>query len=352
MAENGAGASGGSGGVPGTVGGLDLSSLQNVLEDPSIKSMAEQIAQDPAFAQMTKTLQESMAGMVNPGMPGGAGGGVPAADSAGANAGAAPDPAISAASFDPSKYMDAMTNVLQNPQFMQMAEKLGQQIMQQDPMLGEMIRGMQNPAYRDNIEGKLKELKDDAEMGPILQELEKDGPTAMMKYWNDPNVLSKLGKAMGGAFETAPAGDDAAADAAGGEGGEEEYEEYEEELTVHSTASTGDHQAMEALLDAGADKDEKDEEGRTALHFACGYGELKCAELLLKRGANVDNIDNNNNTALHYAAGYGQDACCDLLVKNAASVTAKNMDGKTPLEVAKLNQQDKVVALLEESVFT
>jgi hypothetical protein len=92
--------------------------------------MAEQIAQDPAFAQMTKTLQESMAGMVNPGMPGGAGGGVPAADSAGANAGAAPDPAISAASFDPSKYMDAMTNVLQNPQFMQMAEKLGQQIMQ------------------------------------------------------------------------------------------------------------------------------------------------------------------------------------------------------------------------------
>jgi hypothetical protein len=64
-------------------------------------------------------------------------------------------------------------------------------------------------------------------------------PFMLCRYWNDPNVLSKLGKAMGGAFETAPAGDDAAADAAGGEGGEEEYEEYEEELTVHSTASTG-----------------------------------------------------------------------------------------------------------------
>lgn len=41
-----------------------------------------------------------------------------------------------------------------------------------------------------------------------------------------------------------------------------------------------------------------------------------------------------------------------VVMRSGASVTAKNLDGKTPLEVAKLNQQDKVVALLEESVFT
>uniref|UniRef100_A0A061S6A5 Ankyrin repeat domain-containing protein 2 n=1 Tax=Tetraselmis sp. GSL018 TaxID=582737 RepID=A0A061S6A5_9CHLO len=338
--KSGAGAAGASG----ALGGFDLSALQNVLSDPSIKQMAEQIAQDPAFSQMTKTLQESMAGLVTPGAEGDvsqAGTQSTASETEASNS-SGPQP-----HFDPTKYMDAMTNVLQNPQFMQMAEKLGQQIMQQDPMMAEMVRGMQNPAYRENIEGKLKELKDDAELAPILEELERDGPAAMMKYWNDPNVLSKLGKAMGTAFDTVPSNED------GGEGqqGDEEGEEYEEEMTLHSTSSAGDYQAMEALLDAGADKDEKDEEGRTALHFACGYGELKCAELLIARGANVDITDSNKNTALHYAAGYGQDACCELLLKSGASVSAKNLDGKTPLEVAKLNQQDKVSAILEKASY-
>lgn len=68
--------------------------------------MAEQIAQDPAFAQMSAALQASM---VN-------GGG-----EAGQSASAPP--------IDPEQYAQAMSSVLQNPQFMEMAEKLGQQIM-------------------------------------------------------------------------------------------------------------------------------------------------------------------------------------------------------------------------------
>lgn len=70
--------------------------------------MAEKIAQDPAFAQMTAALQASMGGPNDP-------------TAAAAGAGAA--------GFDTSKYMEAMGGVLQNPQFMEMAEKLGQQIM-------------------------------------------------------------------------------------------------------------------------------------------------------------------------------------------------------------------------------
>lgn len=70
--------------------------------------MAEKIAQDPAFAQMTAALQQSMGGQP----------------------GAAPEAAAGPAGFDTSKYMEAMGGVLQNPQFMDMAEKLGQQIMQ------------------------------------------------------------------------------------------------------------------------------------------------------------------------------------------------------------------------------
>lgn len=70
--------------------------------------MAEQIAQDPAFAQMSSALQASLANGGEGGM--GAAPGVPP--------------------VDPENYANAMTSVLQNPQFMEMAEKLGQQIMQ------------------------------------------------------------------------------------------------------------------------------------------------------------------------------------------------------------------------------
>ena len=80
-------------------------------QDPGIKDMAEQIANDPSFAQMTQALQTSMAGMATPDGNGGA------ANGAGPPA------------FDSTKYMEAMGGVLQNPQFMQMAEQLGQQIM-------------------------------------------------------------------------------------------------------------------------------------------------------------------------------------------------------------------------------
>ena len=108
------------------------------MQDPSIKQMAEQIANDPSFLGLTQQLQESMASMMG-GAEGAAAGG------AGAGAGAAaggmpgmppmpgmpgmpgmPDPA----NFDPTKYMQAMSGMFQNPQFMQMAEKLGQAIIQ------------------------------------------------------------------------------------------------------------------------------------------------------------------------------------------------------------------------------
>jgi hypothetical protein len=74
--------------------------------------MAEQIANDPSFKEVTKTMQESFGGMM-------AGGGAPPG-------GAPPD----MSQLDPSKYMNAMSGMFQNPAFMQMAEKLGQSIIQ------------------------------------------------------------------------------------------------------------------------------------------------------------------------------------------------------------------------------
>lgn len=308
---------------PGMPGGFDFSALQAALSDPAIKQMAEQIANDPSFKEVTKQLQDTMSGVM---------GGAPGADGAG---GAPPpaDPAALMANLDPSKYMEAMTKMFSNQNFMQMAEQLGKTIIEQDPHMAGMMKSMQDPTYKTKVEEALKGLKDDPELKPMMEELETQGPMAMMKYWSDPEVLGKLGKAMGDVME-----------APGKEA--EEAEEEEEEDTVHGAASAGNVEKLKELIASGANVDEGDEEGRTALHFACGYGEMECAKLLIAAKANLNAMDNNQNTALHYSAGYGQVDTTKLLADAGADKSAKNADGKTAKEVAQLNEQADVVAAL------
>ena len=101
-----------------------------VLQDPSIKEMAEKIAQDPSFAQMAQAMQANMGAMM-----GGAGGPPPAPTGRGASGASADESGLPGGmpgmpGMDPSAYANMMSGVLQNPQFVEMAEKLGQQIMQ------------------------------------------------------------------------------------------------------------------------------------------------------------------------------------------------------------------------------
>ena len=44
-----------------------------------------------------------------------------------------------------------------------------------------MMSGMQDPSYREAIEGKLQNLKNDPELEKIMKEIETGGPAAMMK---------------------------------------------------------------------------------------------------------------------------------------------------------------------------
>lgn len=106
--------------------------LHLLTQDPAIKEMAEKIAQDPSFAQMAQAMQASMGG----------GGGVPAPATPGRSSTSAAEPngvpnmaglpgmAGAMPGMDPAAYANMMSGVLQNPEFVNMAEKLGQQIMQ------------------------------------------------------------------------------------------------------------------------------------------------------------------------------------------------------------------------------
>lgn len=62
------------------------------------------------------------------------------------------------------------------------------------------MQGMADPSFKQNISSRMEALKEDEELGPIIKDIEENGPPAMMKYWNNPEVLSKLGSAMQGAI--------------------------------------------------------------------------------------------------------------------------------------------------------
>ncbi|KAJ7969013.1 Ankyrin repeat domain-containing protein [Quillaja saponaria] len=300
--------------------------------------------------------------------------------------------------FDNQQYLHTMQQVMQNSQFMTMAECLGNALMQ-DPSMSSMLESFTNPSNKDQLEERMARIKEDPSLKHILEEIETGGPTCydeieiilllgtgmirmFCKSWEKQWALSVSGDATtsadtSGADETDDLGND-------------------DESIVHHTSSVGDVRnkmrfcnsffgagvwgggalaiadstiptlviiisvicfilpyilGLKNALASGADKDEEDSEGRTALHFACGYGEVKCAQVLLEAGAEADALDKNKNTALHYAAGYGRKECVALLLKNGAAVTLQNMDGKTPIEVAKLNNQHEVLKLLEKDAF-
>lgn len=295
--------------------------------------MTEAISQDPMFQEMAKEMQEAM---LSGGMDG---------MSLGGEAGGAPQmPGV-----DPSKYMDAFTRVMQNPDFMAAAENLGKGIMEQsmDQESLSMLQMFQNPENQAALKAKMEELKDDPELGAMMKDIEENGQSAMMKYMNDPEMMSKMGKKFQEALDDPEFRNQLApAEQEDEEEPEEDEEEPGKETNIINAASAGSLDRLKELLKEGADADMKDEEGRTALHFASGYGELECMEALLDAGANINACDDDKNTALHYSAGYGNKEASELLIKKGADTTLKNAEDKTAKEVAEMNDQEEVAKIL------
>ncbi|XP_074565106.1 uncharacterized protein LOC141821636 [Curcuma longa] len=198
---------------------FDFSAMQNLLNDPTIKDMAEQIAKDPVFNQMAEQLQKSVHSTGQDSVP----------------------------PLDPQQYISTMQQVMENPQFMKMAEQLGNAIMQ-DPGMSSMLENLTNPAQKEQIEERMARMKDDPSLKGILEEIETGGPSAMMKYWNDSDVLQKLGQAMG----VGPSGDGTSTtDLSATEEAEEEGG-YEDESIVHHTASVGDIERPVYIFDSNS----------------------------------------------------------------------------------------------------
>ena len=161
--------------------------------------------------------------------------------------------------------------------------------------MASLMASMQSPDAASSIESRLAALKDDPELAPVLKEIETGGPTAMMKYWNDPAVLEKLSKAMGGAF----GGGAAAAAGAAGEGGEGEEaaaaaaeDDGAAPATELEAATKGDAAALQKLIDGGADCNEADEEER----YVCAFLQKRSAKIREReRGAKKKNAKNKKN---------------------------------------------------------
>lgn len=129
-------------------------------QDPSIKEMAEQIAKDPAFTEMAEQLQKTV---VSP-----------------RQQQQQQQARQQQQQLDPQKYVATMQQLMQNPQFVAMAERLGSALMQ-DPAMSAMLGGLTNPAHKEQLEARVARMKEDPTLKPILDEIESGGPAAMMK---------------------------------------------------------------------------------------------------------------------------------------------------------------------------
>ncbi|XP_073004633.1 ankyrin repeat domain-containing protein 2A-like [Typha latifolia] len=294
---------------------FDFSSIMELLNDPSMIQMAEEISKSPAFNQVAEQVKQNFHSEGEEGVP----------------------------------QLDAFSSIeqlMQQPEFMTMAKSFENALMQ-DPTMSSMLESFTSPPRNEQLEEQMSHIKEDLTLKSIFDEIESGGPAAMMKFWNDPEFLQKVGQAMGACpLEEAVT----STELSGCEEAEEEPGD-EIESIIHHTASVGDAEGLKKALEEGENKDEEDSEGRRALHFACGYGKVKCAQILLDAKASVDALDNNKNTPLHYAAGYDQKECVTLLLEHGAAVTLQNLDGKTPIDVAKLNNREDVLKLLEKDAF-
>merc|ERR1719159_1713230 len=173
------------------------------------------------------------------------------------------------------------------------------------------------------MQERMKSLESDPEFAPMLEDIKKNGMEAIMKYYNDEELMLKFSQKMGGLPEEL----------------NPVLKKIEEApLTLHEAAKNGDLKAVQDFLGRKKPLDGQDHKGITALGYAIGANKIAVVKLLLDNRANPFAVDATGNSGLHYAAGYGRKELVEYLLKTDVSPGQANAQGQTPVALATQNK--------------
>lgn len=179
---------------------------------------------------------------------------------------------------------------------------------------------------------RMKALEQDPELAPIFEEVRRNGLEAVMKHYQDEELMLRVSRKMGGVpTDVQPA----------------LRHTEEAPQSLHEAAKSGDLQAVQEFLGKQQPLDMQDYKGITPLGYAIGANRVAVAKLLLDNRANPFAVDSSGNSALHYAAGYGRRELLEHILKVGANVNQCNAQGQTPLAVARLNKQQHTIAVMQ-----
>ena len=136
-----------------------------------------------------------------------------------------------------------------------------------------------------------------------------------------------------------------------------DYDEYVtddnevRDIPLAVLAERGDLYVVTQRLENGADPNESDSSGETALHTAVGISHMPLVRVLLLHNAALDPpLSLCGWTPLHKAAARGNADILRLLLEFGADLRLKKTDGDLAIDLARRNNRETCVKLLEWAV--